>query len=60
MNVLLAGQRIELFNTRLHIVAGNLLTIGDGIQVDLVDHLFVGRDSFGWNIHSEGCLGLHD
>ena len=42
MDVLVAGQRVELLDPRLHVVAGDPLAGGDRVEVDLVDDVLVG------------------
>ena len=44
VDVFFAGQRSELLDPRLHVVAGYPLARRDRLQVDLVDDRFVGGD----------------
>ena len=59
VDVFLAGQRTELLDPRLHVVAGDPLTSGDRFQIDLVDHCFVRSDRRLWDVDSELALRLH-
>ncbi len=38
VDVLVARERVELLDAGLHIVAGDAFALGDGVEVDLVDH----------------------
>ena len=46
VDVLVPGQRRELLDARLHVVAGDALTPSDRVEVDLLDHRLVGLDDF--------------
>jgi len=44
VDVLVPGQRRELLDARLHVVARHQLAGSDGVEIDPVDHLLVGLD----------------
>ena len=50
VDMLEAGQGTELLNPGLHIVACSFFTLADGVQIDLVDHILICGDRFGWDI----------
>ena len=58
MDVLVPGQRRELLDPRLHVVAGDPLTGGDRLEVDLVDDVAVGLDDPVGYVDPEVALGL--
>ena len=48
MDLLVAGERVELLDAGLHVVPGDPLALGDGGEVDLVEHpLVVGERRLG-------------
>ena len=58
VDVLVPGQRRELLDPGLHVVAGDALPRGDRVEVDLVDHVAVGlHDSVGY-VDAEVALRL--
>ena len=58
VDVLVPGERAELLDARLHVVAGDPLARGDAGQVDLVDDLLVGLDDAVRHVDAEVPLGL--
>ena len=60
VDLLLPGKRRELLDPGLDVVAGNPLPGRDRVQVDVVDHRFVGRDRTVRNIEAEVFLGAQD
>ena len=60
MDVLVPGQRRELLDPGLHVVPGDPLAGGDGVEVDLVDDALVVLDDAVGHVHAEVALGLQD
>jgi hypothetical protein len=58
VDVLVTGERAELLDARLHVVAGDPLAGGDRRQVDLVDDRLVGLDHPVGDVDAEVALGL--
>jgi hypothetical protein len=58
VDVLVPGQRAELFDARLDVVAGGPFPDGDARQVDVVEHPPVVLDHPVGNGHPEVALGL--
>ena len=44
VDVLVAGEGVELLDAGLHVVAGDALAVGDRVQVDLLEHRLVRLD----------------
>ena len=59
VDLLVAGEVVELLDARLHIVAGDFFPRHDRGRIHLVLHLFIGGDRFGRNIQPEIALRLH-
>ena len=57
MDVLVPGERAELLDARLHVVAGDPLAGGDRVEVDLVDDRLVGLDDAVGHVDAEVALG---
>ncbi len=51
------GQRVELLDAGLHVVAGDPLAGGDGLEVDLVDDRLVVLDDAVGDVDAERGLG---
>ena len=60
MNMLVAGEVVELLDAGFDIVTRDTLALGDGGEVDLIDDLFICGDCVGRDIEAEVMLGLHD
>ena len=60
VDVLVPGQRRELLDPRLHVVAGHPLARGDRVEVDLVDDVAVGLDDPVGYVDAEVALRLED
>ena len=60
MDQLVPGQRRELLDARLHIVAGDALALLDALEIDLVDHRDVVIDGCRRHGNPEVGLGAHD
>ena len=58
MDVLVAGERAELLDPRLHVVPGDPLARGDRLEVDLVDDVLVGLDHAVGHVDAEVALRL--
>ena len=58
MDVLVAGERAELLDPRLHVVPGDPLAGGDRVEVDLVDDRLVGLDHAVGHVDAEVALRL--
>ena len=59
VDLLEASEVVELLNAGLHVVAGDLLPLGDGGQVHLVEDLLIGGRSLGRDLDAEFLLSLH-
>ena len=60
VDLLVPGERVELFDTRLHVVAGDALTFGDRREVDLVDDGLVVGDRTGGDVDPQILLRLQN
>ena len=60
VDVLVAGEGVELLDARLHVVAGDPFTVGDGGQVDLIEHTFVVGDGLVGHVDAEFLLRFED
>ena len=60
VDVLVAGEVVELLDTSFDIVTRDALALGDGWEVDLVDDGLVSGDGVGGDVETEVVLGLHD
>ena len=56
VDFLVASQRVELLDTRLHVVAGDPLPLCDRVQVHLVDDLLVVFDRARFDRNTELLL----
>jgi hypothetical protein len=60
VDVLVAGECVELLDAGLDVVTCHALALGDGSQVDVVDHAgVVGDDAVG-DVDAEVSLGIED
>ena len=57
VDVLVAGERVELLDARLHVVPGDPLARGDRGEVDLVEDRLVGLDDAVGDVDAEVALG---
>lgn len=60
VQLLMAGEVVELFDTCLHVVAGDALAGVDGFEVDLVFDGLVGVEGFVGDVEAEVFLGTGD
>ncbi|SKZ00452.1 Uncharacterised protein [Mycobacteroides abscessus subsp. abscessus] len=60
VDLLVAGERVELFDARLHVVAGDALTLGDRREVDLVDDCLVVGDRAVGDLDPQVLLRLQN
>ncbi|SIF31027.1 Uncharacterised protein [Mycobacteroides abscessus subsp. abscessus] len=56
MDVLVSGERVELLDTGLHIVAGDALTCRDRVKVHVLDHTLVVLDDTVGNLDAQIAL----
>ena len=60
VDVLVAGEGIELLDARLHVMAGDALTLGNRREIDIVDRArVIGDDAIG-DVDAEVSLGVED
>jgi hypothetical protein len=59
VDLLVAGEVVELLDARLHIVPGDFFARHDRGGIHLVLHRLVGGDGLGGNVEPEIALGLH-
>ena len=59
VNQFMAGQRVELLDARLHVVAGDAFPGHDRGEVHLILHALVGGDGGGGKVEAQFALGLH-
>ena len=55
----MTGQGVELLDAGLHVVQRDPLAGAIDVEVDLVDHSFVGGDGPVGNVDAEVALGPH-
>ena len=60
VDVLVAGEVVELLDAGFDIMTCDALAFGNGGEVNLVDDFFVCSDGVGRDVEAEVVLGLHD